>query len=225
MGCDIHMYYEKYNGENWNQIEWKEKYRDGCYDDGEKRYDWKEMMEDNLYVGRNYNLFSILADVRNGTGFAGCHTSDGFVPITAMPRYLPDDVSHNVGAEHFGWEADAHSASWFTLAELLAYNWDDKTVLLSGVVDTISYAQFKKDGYPLEYSGGVSGGRVEEVDNMDMDAIMKNGEPNDGKNYYTRVNWEVSYRDAVGKHFFKTLEALKGLGEPENIRLVFWFDN
>lgn len=35
----------------------------------------------------------------------------------------------------------------------------------------------------------------------------------------------ISYRDNLGEHFFKDLEALSILDEPENIRIVFWFDN
>lgn len=49
------------------------------------------------YHGRNYDVFAILADVRNGRGFAGIETGDGFVPILgfgeAALRGLPDDLS------------------------------------------------------------------------------------------------------------------------------------
>ena len=36
---------------------------------------------------RNYNTFAMLANVRNGRGFAGCWTSTGF------PRGLPEDLA------------------------------------------------------------------------------------------------------------------------------------
>lgn len=45
-----------------------------------------------IYDGRNYDLFAQLADVRNGTGFAGVRTGSGFVPISS-PRGLPNDIS------------------------------------------------------------------------------------------------------------------------------------
>lgn len=35
----------------------------------------------------------------------------------------------------------------------------------------------------------------------------------------------VSYRDNLGEGFFKELEELKTLGEPENVRVVFYFDS
>jgi hypothetical protein len=35
----------------------------------------------------------------------------------------------------------------------------------------------------------------------------------------------ISYRENLGEFFFVHLEELKALGEPENVRIVFWFDN
>lgn len=35
----------------------------------------------------------------------------------------------------------------------------------------------------------------------------------------------VSYRENLGEFFFKHLEELKELGDPEDVRIVFWFDN
>lgn len=35
----------------------------------------------------------------------------------------------------------------------------------------------------------------------------------------------VSYRDNLGQGFFEQLDILKTLGEPEDVRIVFWFDN
>lgn len=35
----------------------------------------------------------------------------------------------------------------------------------------------------------------------------------------------ITYRDNLGEWFFKHLEELKKLGEPENVRIVFWFDS
>ena len=40
---------------------------------------------------RSYNTFAMLADVRNGRGFAGIKTSDGF-PYIHKPRGLPADL-------------------------------------------------------------------------------------------------------------------------------------
>jgi hypothetical protein len=55
----------------------------------------EEMWNHPTDLGRNYNLFSILADVRNGVGFAGCKAGEGFEPIS-MPRGFPVDASPSV---------------------------------------------------------------------------------------------------------------------------------
>ncbi len=70
---------------------------------------------------RGYNTFAMLANVRNGTGFAGIKTSNGF-PVIHEQRGLPEDLEvedDNVKVE-LGttyWLGD-HSHSWCTLAEL-----------------------------------------------------------------------------------------------------------
>ena len=35
----------------------------------------------------------------------------------------------------------------------------------------------------------------------------------------------ITYRENLGEMFFTHLEELKALGEPEDVRIVFWFDN
>lgn len=35
----------------------------------------------------------------------------------------------------------------------------------------------------------------------------------------------ITYREHLGAQFFRDLETLKTFGEPENVRVVFWFDN
>lgn len=107
----------------------------------------------NILDGRHYDLFSILANVRNGRGCAGVVTGSGFTPI-AEPRGLPDDfpsidgdgyvrcVKHaqvststelaviddrdEDGAYDCGectWLGD-HSHTWVTVRELVDYDWD-----------------------------------------------------------------------------------------------------
>lgn len=42
---------------------------------------------------------------------------------------------------------------------------------------------------------------------------------------YTEIEWKESYKSCCLKFYEKTIPALKKLGEPDNVRLVFWFDN
>lgn len=57
---------------------------------------------------RHYNLFGLLAGVRNYN----------IKPI-APPRGFPKDVSKSIIEGYNSWGSDAHSASWLTLAELM----------------------------------------------------------------------------------------------------------
>lgn len=77
---------------------------------------------DEPFGGRNYSLFGFLADVRNRAES----------PVIMEPRGLPADVSPDVRKVH-GPDLDVSSpydwygyygVSWLTVAELLAYDYD-----------------------------------------------------------------------------------------------------
>lgn len=131
MGCDIHMFVEKKVNNKWEKLSKKFKYRH--YDPtrenkiDEDGYEWNPEFTDSPYSDRNYDLFAILADVRNGRGFAGCYTGEGFNPISE-PKGLPKDASNEVKLEFFDWGSDAHSASFFTIKELKDYDWSQQTI-------------------------------------------------------------------------------------------------
>lgn len=298
MGCDIHDYFEIKNGDKWERlITRREELRDLLYGPGSDERDEKmsqeersklldEMWEHPLDIGRNYDLFAILADVRNGRGFAGIVTGTGFDPISD-PKGLPDDCSEGVLDEYCTkfepeyydddyteedwieqakkWVAmgysqlisekpfrvsgpDWHSASWFTLKELLDYDGWDKTTTHTGIVDQESYAKWDRDkpGFPPSMSGGVMGLFVEHIEEAEMQRRIKQGLPaqEDGERenhdgtlvqgkitYYTRVAFEMTYRDSCKSFTERTLPFLKQYadehldGDYERLRFVFWFDN
>jgi hypothetical protein len=63
---------------------------------------------------RSYDTFAMLANVRNGRGFAGIKTSDGF-PFIAEPRGLPDDfemVERKTRDEEDDGEDERHPERW-----------------------------------------------------------------------------------------------------------------
>ncbi|MDF2969542.1 MAG: hypothetical protein K0Q93_3320 [Nocardioidaceae bacterium] len=101
MGADIHSYAETKDASGvWRAVEWEsdDKWAAGPFD-------W-----------RSYHLFGWRADVRNYSA----------VPPIDEPRGLPDDVSAKVRDAHEGMHWDAHSASWFTTDELLAFDYDQQ---------------------------------------------------------------------------------------------------
>jgi hypothetical protein len=102
MGCDIHIYVEHRVEGEWRLLEevplWTSV-------DGKTT---------NTYSTRDYDLFGILADVRNGSGHPPISESKG----------LPTDVSPSLRAAYKAEGEYLHSASYLTLAEIVRYNWN-----------------------------------------------------------------------------------------------------
>jgi len=218
MGCDIHLYVEKRVGDKWEAVPGPNPWH-GMWDD-----EPEERLNDWIWDGRHYDLFAIMANVRNGYGFAGCDTGDGFVPI-AMPKGLPDDVSPAIKASADGWGCDGHSYSWLTLRELQEYDWN-RVTKHRGIVSEAEYLEFKKNGKPESWCGGVSGPNVVHVSPAQMDDIVAgNVVREEGKQYYTKVEWEETYRETVGFIVDEILQKMAELGGPDDVRLVFWFDS
>ena len=214
MGCDIHMFCEVRKGGKWEKV--GEVFKDPYYHPDKPEDEWNIKFTDSPYLMRNYDLFAILADVRNGHGFAGIRTGDRFNAI-ANPRGLPDDVSEKVKEESDHWGVDGHSRSFFTVAELLAYDWNQQTGH-SGVVNLQGYLEWHLKGRAEEWCGAISGPDIRMVTNKEMDAIantldmtklkpsvpllpedkamyvLKSGTPL-GYIPYTGVSWYESYTE------------------------------
>ena len=225
MGTDIHIAIEIKKGDTWELHDWQEPYNTGeTHPDGSPKRDYHEMMLDPFCIGRNYNLFAILADVRNGVGFAGTDTGDGFVPI-ANPRGIPVDSVSIQEVDEEGW---GHDFSWLGLDELLNYDWHGQTTKHRGVVDVLEYFYFKEHGQPRSWSGG---GSMEIISNEEMDKrydAMVEG-LRDGPVPFspqTVVEWEESYYESCKFFVDKTIPALQALSDnPANVRILFFFDS
>lgn len=250
MGCDIHLHVEQYlaTQARWSCVDgvlplsacdscdgagtilWKpDGTRDPC------PYCRRTGVRSGVYRARNYSCFAILADVRNGYGVAGCDTGDAFRPI-AMPRELPDDVSPDVREASNDEGEDGHSRTWLRLDEILAYDWNQVSEHC-GFVSSIGYARWKPaGGFPAHFCGGVGGPKVQIVSNAEMDRLLAEGIASadgddemylgrNGTRYYTQIAWTATYRESAGPQWWAFLDRVKTLGDPQEIRLVFWFDN
>jgi hypothetical protein len=81
---------------------------------------------DEPYGGRNYNLFSKLADVR----------SYGNSDCISEPRGVPDDLSLFYEIKTNQWEGDCHSHSYFYLSELLNHDFSNISKDFSDFVES-----------------------------------------------------------------------------------------
>lgn len=184
---------------------------------------------------RDYQLFSVLAGVRNGYGFAGVPTGEVVQP-TDKPRGLPADFpidgkdAHPVTTvELMGWRSKHHeegekvevwmgdhSHSWLTGAEILAWAEKAPTVTKTGILDREVYDTWDKTGEPASYCGGISGSRIVIVnDNAIEMAAMPHWT-------HVRCHWESNLRQELG-YFFDEVARL--VGEHGEVRFVFGFDS
>lgn len=261
MGCDIHGFAEVKRNNKWEKVGDVFKYP--YYDEKDEIDKYNKPLTDSFYSGRNYDLFAILADVRNGYGFAGVKTGEGFNPISE-PKGLPEDISNDVLMAEAcvigdkedeydletlkGWvkrgyskwivenesctNPDAHSASWLTVKELLDYNWNQVT-MHRGVITLEQYKKLKDvGGCPDNWSGGISGHNIVTIDEDEADEIILEEieglvrKKFIGKEIYVNYHWTSTYADSAKYFIDETMPVLKGLDEnPENVRIVFWFDN
>ena len=210
MGCDIHLHVERKTEGTWEQVPppkgWSE--RDLAVVDREI-----ESWEGDWFGDRNYALFAWLADVRNSHGN----------PPLAPERGLPSDVSAKVKEESDGWDG-GHSHSWFTVAELMA-GLESLVVKHAGLVKEDVYNKWKASGesFPEEWCQGSSAPAITEAEYRQgvrpelRPALAWAG-------FYVRCAWEVTGKESFVR-FVKLLGELTKLGTPDDVRIVFWFDN
>ena len=226
MGTDIHLFVEKREADGkWvSADEWSE----------ELGYSRAR----HFYSDRSYDTFAILADVRNGYGFAGVPTGRGFKPISE-PKGWPSDLSEELKRESEGIE---HTPSHLTLKELLEYDWTQQTIKV-GMINGPQFYQWSRwqqsagEG-PDSWCGSIDGGGIVHVEQAEMKrqvemlkAKFKNraelSEAIDKQlgNVYTRVSWSVTYAQAAQGFIIGCLMRLLRLGKPEDVRIVFYFDS
>lgn len=238
MGCDIHLAVEIRNDRGrWKRVLPPEEAREPWLVEAAKAEGFSGEWARNRvlvewYTERCYALFAMLADVRNGPG---AFTSGGRFAPMCQPKGLPSDLSAEVRAiaDGTGAEGDIdlgdHSQSWLTLAELDAYDWQRATTS-EGVVTLAMFAEReagRATGQPEEWAGGVAGTSVVLLSEIDARMRLRAGgiAVADDQNFYVSTSWTVTYADAAGRFYSDVLPALRRLGPPDRVRIVFGFDS
>ena len=250
MGCDIHLFVEVRKDGKWEAIKdidkialWQaqenlEYFKRYGEDEmpGYTEMEFIERIEQEskpkymfLYNGRNYNLFSMLADVRNG------YTSNGktyMIKPIDEPRGVPSDASDAYKEYVDEWGADGHSYSYFTLTELDTPYWLG-TERFGGYVMPESFK-----AYMEQRSFGYLISSVPPVVDEDRDTVISNEEmeayvTSDKfdpfcRNLLTFVEWDMPRFKLESYFYNEVLGYLRKLGEKhgkDNVRIVFFFDN
>lgn len=173
---------------------------------------WEDI-ESEYRGNRHYQLFAVLAGVRNGFGFAGVPTGEAVTPIR-HPRGFPEDFKINDFDEHNGFWMGEHHQSWLTAEEILS--WSPPTVFKTGYISRYDYEKWDAKGSPESWSGGISGGGVVCIED---NSISKKLTPNWT---HIRVEWRKDLKDELS-YFFEEVKRLFNLhGE---VRFVFGFDS
>jgi len=264
MGCDIHLYAEAKTPKGWQLLTPpkgtgyvsggprdqtpKAPYRIE-YDPGEE-----PPKAETWFSDCNYDLFSMLADVRNEPG--------GPVPIFPC-RGMPKDVSREIANMCEGWGVDGHSHTHFTVAELRAYfeRMKDRTYTDHGVVDGKAFEHLQSTGErPTSWSKSISGigfGIVTVTERMyrSIQHLVKHDKTanrwRENQTVLRAVDAPSHFRgilrdlkpvpDAQGLYsiyvqtmwarryecpsFLALLDELSAYGPEDSIRVVCWFDN
>lgn len=245
MGTDIHTFIEvKPENDYWQLVgpRWHWWWDQGKEMTDEER---KALLTYHPYTMRNYNVFAMLASVRNGMGFAGMETGGRVEPI-AQPKGLPDDPSPQLAPivaaaaaddhthpaiEKLGW-LGYHDFSYLTLAELDAYAWHD-TMQHKGIINLDQYAAWRKKE-PTWPEGGwsawVSGGKVVVLDPAEADDMLDSNTGPSGLVYYVRAQWSSTRAEAANGFYPHVLDEMRDIAAdrnatPDGIRLVFGFDS
>ena len=184
---------------------------------------------------RHYQLFAVLAGVRNGYGFAGVQNGQRLEPI-APPRGFPPDFElagdcHPVESVEFMfphlreyrepgdrleiWMGD-HSYSWLTADEILEWAKRAPVVVKVGVLSREVYESWDGKSRPLSYSGGVFGGLVLCINDNEVE---KKENPNWT---HIRCTWDQNLKDELA-YFFDEVARLRD--EHGEVRFVFGFDS
>lgn len=226
MGCDIHVVFQAKTDNGWVDIP----------------HEYEER--------RHYQLFAILAGVRNGIGFAGVPTGTAVAPIS-KPRGVPDDfvlvhdpetLADYDGTPHFDplshpvpsaecmspWRRKyAEDDGLFVWMGDHSHSWLTADEILGysfpEVVQcgVISRAEFAMwDGTKPESYSGDIWGQGVKVIDANED---KDIAAMAGDEYtHVRVYWHQSTLDEV-KYFVDEVQRLKD--EHGNVRMVFGFDS
>lgn len=210
MGCDIHIWAEVRNPDGvWELVrgseeriaqelqEWTE---ENETDQERQRSMQRALMRasDIDTEGRNYWLYGILSRVRI------VDVPFSFVTERYEVRGTPDDASPEYKAEVEHWDGDGHSHSWLTLRELLEWpHWHAVAGDLNDHEDPVYKAVFDRFRERLQ-------------------AMTDDTGEGDWPRPPTRP---MTCAQVAGKFYSEMMPRLVALGEPDDVRIVFFYDN
>ncbi|MDD5650655.1 MAG: hypothetical protein PHF86_09600 [Candidatus Nanoarchaeia archaeon] len=198
MGSDIHMIAQVNKNEEWQYIE--------C----------------DLNQNSEYDSFSVMANVRNGYGFAGYPTGCEWNYLEI--RGLPKNLNYNPNEDDY-WLGE-HSFNWALLSEMEEFANEyivGKFHTKTGIVNIEEFKKMKKEKRttPNSYCSSTWGPAIK---------VITQKQAEDGvKGTHVDITWKES-NERLCYMFMDNIKILKKLAKKEKvshdkIRLVFGFDS
>lgn len=213
MGTDIHLFAEVQQADgSWRAITVP----------GNPEWDKPPTVAKSFPCDRCYDLFAVLANVRNGRGFAGIVTGEPIEPM-AEPKGIPPQASNEI---YYALSNGDHSPSYHLLSEILAYLWT-QPITKTGLVPWevyIHWVGWKHREGPSSYSGDVWGEGVEIISEAEANnRILDKTALHD--HLYVRSIWQEQLSHRTKSFWYSTIPQLLALGEPHRVRVCFFFDS
>lgn len=217
MGTDINMVAEVRENGKWKTF-------DKMIFKHWEGFDFEEI--DNIpYTNRNYNVFAILADVRNGCEYKDGTKEEKFNCI-AQAKGLPDDICES----SINYLPDyGYCNSYLTLKEIFDFDWQQKHIVRATVNEKCYVEEILNGISPNSYCRGAGGGNLKTVSSEIMDKILSGELERDcNTTYYVLCDFPAKTYAEYASDFLKSMEILKeNIPEDtslEDVRIIFNFD-
>jgi hypothetical protein len=157
-----------------------------------------------------------------------------FHDVLAPLRGLPKEANFKIKNCFESWGSDAQDPSWILASEFVNFDWNREVqnigFLSLSTYGGLLYGITPFDSFDPEYSEGavlidekkmielissIGAKSIEEFYDKSRDLSDK---------YYCKTSWMESYDHYHQWHEWFVKDLMK-IGDPKNVRLVYWFDN
>jgi hypothetical protein len=202
MGASRYMHAERREGDSWKLLP------PPARDEADRvwKNNWKATTSNNCFAAlcsdyRQYGKFELVAPLR------------GF----------PPDVSSELYADNF-WLSDveqraeyAYSPTWYTLKELLEFDWNKQVLMDNESLCAREYAQLQDAGKLLATNPEMESF----IARVGREAVLR------GEQMRESPREIVPFRDTYRQqcpNLMDDLDELSKMGDPENIRIIVWWN-